>query len=123
MTKSKFSLPDRPAVDSSRLEAFAAGADGTTTPPKRKAEDTVRALRVGSEGDNLQRALATVLPEAHGDFDPEAKPTYALNVRLNAYELALLRLLARAADRSQHWIVKNTLVPSLEEAAQKLVDS
>jgi len=126
VAKSKFSLPK--PIDAARLEAFAAGAEGRTEAPatpqldqaKRKQAPTKRRdLRAVAEFGSLQEALQSVVPDE--DLDPAAKPTFALNIRLNAYELALIRFLAQQGDRSQHWVVKRNLLPVLEQQAQDIV--
>lgn len=53
-------------------------------------------------------------------LDPKAKPTYGVNLRLNEYELSLLRHVSEEEDRSQQKVLKKLLVPALEEAARKL---
>ena len=57
-----------------------------------------------------------------GSLDPKAKPTSGINLRLNEYQLALLRFVAEHADRSQQQVIKRMLVPSLEARAQEIVD-
>jgi hypothetical protein len=53
-------------------------------------------------------------------LDPKAKPIYGVNLRLNEYELSLLRYVSDAEDRSQQKVLKKLLVPALEEATRKL---
>ncbi len=50
-------------------------------------------------------------------MDQKAKPTSGINLRLNEYELTMLRHLAAAEDRSIQRIIKRILVPALEVAA------
>ena len=57
-----------------------------------------------------------------GGLDPKAKPTSGINLRLNEYQLALLRFVAKHEDRSQQQVTKRMLVPSLEARAQEIVD-
>jgi hypothetical protein len=49
-------------------------------------------------------------------LDPHEPPSITFNVRLNAYELALLRAVAAKSRRSQQQAVKSILVPALERA-------
>ena len=58
-----------------------------------------------------------------GSLDPKAKPTSGINLRLNEYQLALLRFVAEHEDRSQQQVTKRMLVPSLEARAQEIVDN
>ena len=58
-----------------------------------------------------------------GGLDPKAKPTRGINLRLNEYQLALLRFVAEHEDRSQQQVTKRMLVPSLEARAQEIVDA
>ena len=57
-----------------------------------------------------------------GSLDPKAKPTSGINLRLNEYQLALLRFVAEHEDRSQQQVTKRMLVPYLEARAQEIVD-
>jgi|GEM_PF-7134536 hypothetical protein len=58
--------------------------------------------------------------EASADLDPKAPPTKTFNLRLNAYELELLRRVAAAEFCSQQAIAKRILIRALAEAAAKL---
>ncbi|RZI45475.1 hypothetical protein [Candidatus Finniella inopinata] len=61
-------------------------------------------------GINQQRT-----PQRPGKaFDPKAKPTYGINVRLNDYQLDLIRRVCEKEERSQQQIIKRILVPALE---------
>ena len=55
-------------------------------------------------------------------LDPKAKPTSGINLRLNEYQLALLRFVAEHEDRSQQQVTKRMLVPALEARAQEIAD-
>lgn len=76
--------------------------------------------RTHTRQQRLESAIKAVMPEVR-ELDRAAKPTFALNVRLNAYELGLLRLLAQKQDRSQHWVLKKSLIPALEKLAKDAV--
>ena len=54
-------------------------------------------------------------------LDPKAKPTSGINLRLNEYQLALLRFVAMHEDRSQQQVTKRLLIPGLEARAQEIV--
>ncbi len=99
---SKFSLnpkkdqdtnPDQP-VDLDALEAFAAGAKH----------------RSATLQDQPPWAL----------HDPEAKPRYNVSVRLNDYQLEMLRYVAKAQDTSQQRILRKYLLPAIERLANEL---
>lgn len=47
--------------------------------------------------------------------DPKAKPTFGINVRLNEYQLNLIRSIAEKEERSQQYIVKNFLMEKIKE--------
>lgn len=49
-------------------------------------------------------------------FDPRAKPTTGLNLRLNDYQLELIRQLAAREDRSMQQVIRRTLIPAVELA-------
>ena len=78
-------------IDPVALEAFAAGAKS----------------RQVAEGE---------LPP-WGSFDPKDKPRYNVAIRLNDYQLAMLRYLAEARDTSQHKLLQRHLIPILKQLA------
>ena len=80
-----------PEIDPAALEAFAAGA---------------RERRV-AEGE---------LPPWER-FDPSDKPRYNVAIRLNDYQLTMLRYLAEARDTSQHKLLQKHLIPILKQLA------
>ncbi len=91
--KSGFQLPadnQVPEIDPERLSAFSQGA-------KDRATETAP-----------WRGL-----------DPKAKPTSGINLRLNDYQLALIRFVAEQEERSQQQVIKRVLVPGLEAMAHK----
>jgi len=47
-------------------------------------------------------------------LDPDAPPTVAFNLRLNGYQIALLRAAAKKTRRSQQQAVKAILIAALE---------
>ena len=48
--------------------------------------------------------------------DPKAKPTCGLNLRLNDYQIELIRSMAEREERSMQQVVKRMLIPALEAA-------
>ena len=54
-------------------------------------------------------------------LEPKAKPTSGINLRLNEYQIALLRFVAKHEDRSQQQVTKRMLIPALEARAQEIV--
>ena len=48
--------------------------------------------------------------------DPKAKPSCGLNLRLNEYQIELIRSMAEREERSMQQIVKRLLIPALEAA-------
>ena len=48
------------------------------------------------------------------NLDPKAKPTYGINVRLNEYQLELIRRACEKEERSQQQVIKRILIPALE---------
>ena len=83
--------PMEPEIDPADLEAFAAGARD----------------RQLTDGE---------LPPWE-PFDPTAKPRYNVAIRLNDYQLAMLRYLAEARDISQHKLLQRHLIPILKQLA------
>ena len=50
-------------------------------------------------------------------FDPKEAPCTTFNLRLNRYELELLRVVADKQRRSQQQTAKSILIPALRRAA------
>jgi len=92
----RFTLPkeeDQHPVDLAALREFAAGADEHRT----------------KEG-----------PPPWEQHDPEGLPKHNVSVRLNDYHLEMLRYLAQRQDRSQQKVMRDILIPAIEEAAKDL---
>lgn len=92
----KFSLSNPPAavepvIDPVALETFAAGAK------ERQISDGAR-------------------PPWEA-FDPNDKPRYNVAIRLNDYQLTMLRYLAEVRDVSQHKLLQKHLMPILKQLA------
>ena len=87
---SKFALPkdDESKVDPDALREFAAGAKKHRT-----------------KGD----------ASPWEKYDPEDSPRNNVSVRLNDYQLEMLRYLARREDTSQQKILKKILIPAIKE--------
>ena len=83
--------PMEPEIDPAALEAFAAGAKD-------------------------RRVADGELPPWES-FDPTDKPRYNVAIRLNDYQLAMLRYLAEARDTSQHKLLQRHLIPILKQLA------
>ena len=52
-------------------------------------------------------------------LDPKEKPTSGINLRLNEYELAMLRYLSEVDERSIQKTIKRLLLPALEAECQR----
>ena len=48
--------------------------------------------------------------------DPAAKPSTGLNLRLNDYQIELIRQLAAREERSMQQVIRRTLIPAIENA-------
>ena len=79
-----------PDIDPAALEAFAAGAK--------------------------DRQEAGPLPPWES-FDPQDKPRYNIAIRLNDYQLTMLRYLAEARETSQNKLLQKHLLPILKQLA------
>lgn len=54
-------------------------------------------------------------------FEKKAVPRTTFNLRLNDYELALLRWLAEHRDESMQKVAKRVLIPALERLAEDIL--
>ncbi|MFZ1642968.1 MAG: hypothetical protein WAV07_16365 [Candidatus Contendobacter sp.] len=86
-----------PEIDPAALEAFAAGA--------------------------RERQVADGELPPWEQFDPSEKPRYNVAIRLNDYQLAMLRYLAEARDTSQHKLLQRHLIPILKQLALEEFES
>lgn len=97
---SRFNLPtakvqEEPKIDPDALREFAAGAKEHSTAKKPPPWD------------------------AH---DPDEVPKHNVSVRLNDYQLAMLRYIAQQTDVSQQKVLNRILIPAIEEKARTLHD-
>ena len=93
---SRFSLPtekDEPKVDPDALRAFAAGAKEHSTDQE---------------------------PPPWERHNPDAVPRHNVSVRLNDYQIEMLRYLAKQEDISQQKVLNRILIPAIEEQAKEL---
>lgn len=56
-------------------------------------------------------------------LDPKAKPTSGINLRLNEYQITLLRYVAEHGGLSQQQTTKRILIPALEARAREIADN
>ena len=61
-------------------------------------------------------AVATGACRTEAAHDPSAKPNTGLNLRLNDYQLDLIRELAAREERSMQQVIRRTLIPAIEQA-------
>lgn len=95
---SRFRLPadpDEHPVDPDALRAFAAGAK--------------------------EHRVTTEPPPWEG-LDPQALPRHNVSVRLNDYQIEMLRFLAKHADLSQQKVLNRILIPAIEQQAKELTE-
>jgi len=86
---------------------------GFSLPKDEKATVDPDALREFASGAKTHRTQQEALPWEQ--YDPEDIPRHNVAVRLNSYQLEILRYLAKQADVSQQKILNRILVPSLLE--------
>jgi hypothetical protein len=98
MSQSRFSLPrekDEPKVDPDALRAFAAGAKEHRTDQQ---------------------------PPPWEQHVPDEIPRHNVSVRLNDYQLEMLRYVAKRSDMSQQKVLNRILLPAIEEQAKELYE-
>ena len=78
------------------------------------------ALRQFAEGAKEHRTDQE--PPPWEAFDPTAVPKHNASVRLNDYQLAMLRYLAGRSDVSQQKILNRILIPALEQQAKAVAE-
>ena len=85
-------------------------------PPALEPEIVPAALEAFAAGAKERRVAEGELPP-RGGVDPSGKPRYNVAIRLNDYQLAMLRYLAEARDTSQHKLLHRHLIPILKQLA------
>jgi hypothetical protein len=80
----------------------------------------VGAGRAAEKASEAKAKAATKPARPWEELDPRAPAAKAFNLRLNEYELALLRTCAEAEFCSQQALAKRILVRALEQAAKEL---
>jgi hypothetical protein len=83
---------------------------GSTIPPENNQVDAFI-----DAADNHAVSASTTPWDA---YDKKAVPRTIFNLRLNDYELTLLRHLAAQRDESMQKVAKRALIPVLEQMAQ-----
>ncbi len=85
----------------------------------QKASQTANTQAAGAfiEAVNAEDGEASRRPWE--ELDKKAVPRTTFNLRLNDYELTLLRWLAEHRDESMQKIAKRTLIPALEQLAKE----
>ncbi len=119
------SLLDRVKRPPQSAETFIAAADAPPTnapipasssPPNNTDVATTATEAIESAGAPISKARPTQRGRRASSEDPRKHdvPRYTFNLRLNDYELELLRSLADEQRESMQKIVKNGLIPYLE---------
>jgi hypothetical protein len=128
------SLLDRIKRQPQSAETFIAAADATApsapipvVPPLPINSDVTTAVPEATEnaGDPISKIRSTQRKRRAPSEDPRKYdvPRYTFNLRLNDYELELLRSLADEQRESMQKIVKNGLIPYLEELRKRVINS
>lgn len=102
----------------SRVKSFAAAK------PTQASKD---AFIAGADQPQTPAAQAAPSPAASGAVpsnvlvhDPKAAPRFTFNLRLNEYQLELIRLGAEREGASMQKVAKGELVPAIAARARKL---
>lgn len=77
--------------------------------------DSLREFAAGATEHRIDQ-----LPPPWEEFDPAADPKHNVSVRLNDYQLAILRHLSKRMDVSQQKVLNRILIPALEKRAKEL---
>ncbi|MGV0951924.1 MAG: hypothetical protein ACOYB3_14740 [Azonexus sp.] len=83
--------------------------------PPQVNPDTLREFAAGAKDHRTDQ-----LPAPWDAFDPKANPKHNVSVRLNEYQLAMLRYLSERTDVSQQKVLNRILIPALEKQAKEL---
>jgi len=84
----------------------------TRLPETAAKVDEVARFAKAAQSRSLDLAPATAA-------EKDAKPTNGINLRLNDYELELIRQVAKLHDRSIQKTIKRILIPALEQELER----
>ena len=84
------------------------------TPIQTQEAQAVQEIAPAKPVDHV--AIPTGECNAAPVHDPAAKPTTGLNLRLNDYQIELIRQLAAREERSMQQVIRRTLIPAIEQA-------
>ena len=87
-----------------------------TSPEAAQASDDQSVVRFIAGAD---RRTAESLP--WDDLDSKAKPTVGINLRLNEYELAIIRHISQLEERSIQKTIKRHLIPALVQQIHRAI--
>jgi len=88
----------------------------TRKPTTPETEVDPAALETFAAGAKDRRVAEGTLPPWE-KFDPNALPRYNVSIRLNDYQLEMLRYLANALETSQQKILQRQVIPTLKQMA------
>ena len=115
------SLLDRVKRQPQSAETFIAAADAVTPRKTSSADPSSIPLEPEVHTVKAKAPASNRVVEEHRKEDPRKHdvPRYTFNLRLNDYELELLRSLADQRRESMQKIVKAGLIPYLENLSQE----
>lgn len=85
-------------------------------PENAAKPETVTSFIAGAK----QRSTITDLDSSPARLNPKDVPRTGLNLRLNDFEMDLIRKVANAEDRSMQKTIKRFLIPALKNEAERL---
>jgi hypothetical protein len=95
------------------MNDFSLPADDQATQEPPIDQDALKRFAAGASSHSTDQAMPW------DEFDPTDKPTLNVSIRLNQYELAILRHLAAQADISQSKILRRITVPALAQLLEE----
>ena len=97
------------------MSGFSLPLETEKTPKSAVDQDALRQFAAGARDHSTDRE-----PYPWEQFDPNEKPRHNASVRLNDYELAILRFLAQRDDVSQQKVLNRILIPAIKEQVEEL---
>jgi len=78
------------------------------------------ALRQFADGAKAHRTQQE--PAPWSQFNPDDLPRYSISIRLNEYQLTMLRFIAEQNDMSQQKVLNRIVLPELVKQAEELFE-
>ncbi len=116
-----------PQIDPKSIDAFAGAAETRSIvsldkePNEAPAKEAPKAKSPtpASKAPKTKTKRKSTGDRPWDEHDPKADPSRGLNVRLNDFELELVRYLSKVEDRSMQKVIRRLIIPAVRAEVSK----